>query len=321
MQEIISYLKDVAERGAASGTNNCYIVKDGNIYARNQSLQAGIPWPSKVSFTLNADAVDAALSRMKGDVKIKIERDAVIFKCGRLTTTIDRIHETPPVMPEIPRKGWKKSPPGLAAALKLAKPFLGDRSWQQAVRLYEDRVTAFSGHGGVDITVPGLGHVDMVMLTEKTINFIIAQGDPDEWVVDDLKCWIVRWDDGRWVRSQQLIEQMDERQIAGLFERAGTEAPVKLTDEWRGAVEDAEALSDTVVQVSAKGLRGKKANITTDIELDIDVGPDHASFWKGSLMRAMFDVADAWNPDAYRGKVPAYFCGKNARGMLAGFAG
>lgn len=319
MHEIIDFLKNAVERGNAAGINGCYVVQAGNIYARNMTIQAGIAWDTKAVFTVSADAVDAALSRMKGEVTLKVNSDNIVFKYGKLTSTIERIHETPPSMPDFPKKGWRKYPSGLGAALKLAKPFVGERIWQLGTRLYQDRVTAFSGHGGIDITVPGLAQEQPILLAQTAVNFIIAQGDPDEYVVDDLKCWCVRWDDGRWVRAQQLIGEMPENIIENIFKTVGTDAPVKLTDEWREAVEDAEALSDNTVMVTAKGLTGKRANITTEVAMKIDVPKEHTSYWKADLLKAMLDVADCWNPDSYRKQTPALFKGKNVRGVLAGY--
>lgn len=317
MHGIIEFLKDAAERGSHSGINNAYVVKNKNIYARNSILQAGIAWPSKAEFTLSADAVDAALARMKGEVGITVNRDTVVFKCGRLSSSIDRIHEEPAAMPVLPAKGWKPCPPGLGEAFRKAKPFLGDRSWQQGARILKDNITAFSGHGGIQVTVPGLAQKEPILLTEPVLNFIIAQGDPDEYVVDDLKCWCARWEDGRWVRAQQLIGNMDDDIIEGVFERAGKETPVSLSPEWREVLDDAEALSDNTIRLSSKGLQGKKANITTDVDITIKVSPEHESYWKSKLMSAMLDVATAWNPERYPD--PALFVGDGIRGVLAGF--
>lgn len=318
MHDIVDFLKDATVRGASAGIMGCYVARDGAIYSRTMMMQAGIEWPSKVGFTVMADALDGALSRMKnkGEVSLNIEKDFIVVKCGRLKSTIRRVHEEAPPLPNFENVNWQAAPRGLTSAVAAALPFMGDRIWQQSVRLFQDRVTAFSGAAGIDITLPGLGLERPYLLSEQVAKFMAQQGDPDE-IGPERNTICFRWNDGRWVRASLLDDTMPEDIITRIFDHAGTETPVAITKEWHEALDDAVALSDATVRLTAEGFQSVKENVTSDVALAIDVPTDHSSYWKGEVLLAVLKVATAWNPLAY--PAPAYFTGPNVRGVIAGY--
>lgn len=314
MHDIINYLKGAVNRVVGSGIESCYVVHDGAIYARCNGLQAGIEWPDSSSFTVPADALDAALARMKDVREMMIEDNAIIIKSGRIKSTIKRVHLPVPGIPEFPEQ-WTRSPPGLGAALDIAKDFVGDRVWTQGIRLMAGRVTAFSGKAGIDIEVPELNLPRPYLITQETAKFLVAQGDPDE-LAGERNAIGFRWLDGRWVRAQLLADEMPEDMIQRIFDNAGEETPVAVDQEWRESLADAAALSDGVVGLNASGLQGIKEAITTDVDLGADVDISHQSYWDSKLLGFVISRCSAWNPSAY--PEPALFKGPGFRGVIAG---
>lgn len=315
MHDVIAFLKDVVTRGPGSGIAGCYCVKDGSIYARNQRMQAGIEWDVGASFNVPADLLDLALARIKEVDEIKVEEDALIVRGGKLRTTIRRVHDEPQPPPE-PPDGWLPSSPGLAAALGKAKVFVGDRNWQQGVRLMEGRVTCFSPSAGIDINVPTLKLPKPCLLTQDVCAVLSAQGDADA-IAQEENAITFKWEDGRWLRAQYLYDEMPEKIVARLFDSAGSQAPCEVDDDFRKALADAAALSDGNVTISSRGIRGLKENFTADVEYDIDVSEEHNSFWKASVLAMGLEHAVAWNPEAWPN--PALFIGDNIRGLIAGY--
>ncbi len=317
MHEVVNFLKDAVQRGQGAGTAGCYVVRDGAIYARNMALQAGLPWPDQSRFTLPADALDAALSRMKEIDSITIEDDNVVLRSKRLRSTIKRIHEEPAPMPDFPPdEEWTPSPPGLARALQIASMFVGDRTWQVAVRLSAGAATAFGPQAGVMIEVPGLDVPRPFLLPKETAIYIASQGDPDELTVETNTA-IFRWEDGRWIRTTFINDEMPDGIIRKILDEAGDEAKIQINDDWREALADASALSDDTVQLSASGFTAIKENVRSDVDLEVDVGTDHLSKWRAKRLADVFQVATSWNPEAY--PQPALFLGEGLRGVVAGF--
>lgn len=314
LHEIIDFLKDAVTRGAGAGINGCYIVHNNHIHCRNISTQAGLPFDSKANFALPADAVDAALARMK-DVELIVQPDAVILKGGRMRSTIKRITDEAPPLPD-PIDYWIPSPPGLAAALNTAKGFCGDRIWQIGVRLMNGKVTAFSGKAGIDIDVEDLVIETPFLLLAPTAAYIAAQGDPDEMAVEPAAVNL-RWKDGRWVRCQFLADEMPEDQIESIFENAGETCSIKVTQEWRDAAADAEAMSDGTVKLTFEGLTGIRDNITSIAEFDTGLESTHSSFWNAKSLIEVLAVATEWQPQAY--PYPALFLGEGIRGVIQGW--
>lgn len=311
----INFLKDAVTRGAGAGVNGCYVVHDGHIHCRNISTQAGVPWDAGASFAIPADALDAALGRITEISNVEIGAETVVIKGGRMRSTIKLVHDEAPPIPD-PIDYWIPSPPGLAAALNTAKGFCGDRRWQIGVRLMNNKVTAFSGKAGIDIDVPDLVIEYPFLLIAPIAAYIGAQGDPDEMAVEP-SAVNFRWKDGRWVRCQFLADEMPEDQIESIFENAGETCSIEVTQEWRDAAADAEAMSDGTVKLTFEGLTGIRDNITSVAEFDTGLESTHSSSWNAKSLIQVLEVATAWQPQAY--PYPALFLGKGLRGVIQGW--
>lgn len=314
MHDVVAFLKDAVTRGPGAGAGGCYVVKDGNIYARSMMMQAGVAWDAGAEFTIPADALDAALARMKEITELKIEADAVIIKSGRLKSSIKRQFVEAVPIPDFPDV-WTRSPPGLSAALARAKPFIGERIWMTGVRLWDGRVTAV-GKALIDIDVPGLEIDRACLLSEGVVSFLAAQGDPDEMVREENSISF-RWEDGRWMRAQLIDDEMPEKHIVGILEKGGRSVPVDVTDEMREAVADMAALSDGIIELTDAGFRGMKENATVEAQIEVDVPEDHKSCWEVKSLGSVLKEARAWNPAAWPD--PARWEGDDCRGALVGY--
>lgn len=321
MHDAIAFLKDSVRRGPASvGCSDCYVSDGKTLRAVNDVLHAGVDWPSGAAFTLPAEAVDSFLSRCDEVTSIDVGETTVVLRSKRYRSTIHRRFEEPAPRPTLPDE-WNPVPPGLIDALKVAKRFTDDTStgarlWLTAVRLWNDRVTACSGKVAIDIELPGLPLDKPMLLGKAALDFLTAQGVPDEYGTDRATMSF-KWDDGRWARCQTVNAVMPEEIISKLFsERLGTEAPVPITAEWAQAHADAAALGDHSVGLSVTGFHAKKDGIDSEIALAVDVPTDHMSWWGTKDLGTVIEVASAWNPGSY--PEPALFVGEGFRGAIVG---
>ena len=315
MHDIINFLKGAVNRTAAGTVMGCYVVKNGSITARNESMQAGVEMGSEIEFNVPAEEFEAAIARMKTVQGLEFSGSEITVKGGRLKSTILCVDAEPPEVPALPDE-WLPSPPGLAAALKSAIPFLNDQGWSSGVRLMDGRITAIKNTCGIDISLPGMA-LPATLLTGECATFIGAQGDPTE-LCRQGNAVIFRWQDGRWLRVQTMSTEMPDM-VERILDDAGTDAPVEITAEFREAFADAAALSDGTVVIHPGGLRAVKGAAQNDIELDIAGLPTgHASRWHAKVLEAALPCASHWNPAA--SPKPAFFRGPNCRGVIVGIA-
>lgn len=321
MHNVVKFLRDAVSRGpATTGCGNCYVFDQTTARASNDALHAGVDWPSGATFTLPAEAVDSFLARCDEVKSIDVGETQVVLRSGRYRSTIDRRFEEPTPMPVLPDE-WYPVPAGFLEAIKVAKRFTDDTStgarlWLTSVRLWRDRVTACSGKVAIDISLPGLDLDKPKLLGKTALDFLTAQGIPDEYGMDRSTISF-RYDDGRWVRCQTVNAEMPEEIIQRLFsEKLGTEAPVVIDDNWRHAHADAAALGDHSVGLTITGFKAVKDSITSEISLAVDVSTDHASWWSTKDLGTVIEVASAWNPCNY--PEPALFVGEGFRGAIVG---
>ncbi len=322
MHEVVSFLKDAVKRGAgAMGTQDCYISSGDSLRAANDVMHAGLDWESGVGFAVPADAVDAFLARAKTIDNITLNENDIVLRSGRLRSRIRLRHDEPVPKPSFPDE-WIPVPDGFIEALKVAQGFIdpaatGSRLWQSAIRVWAGRVTACNGRILVDITVDGMFMEKPKLLGKPAVNFLISQGKPDEFGVDNSTVTF-RWDDGRWVRCQTVNTEMLEGNLAAIFDKVGTDAPVAIDDEWRNVFADAAALSDNTVGLMSDGFRAIRENIASDIALDTGLASGHESWWAAKDLAVILAVASAWNPGSYPN--PSYFMAPMTRGVIVGVA-
>lgn len=314
MHQIIDFLKGAVARDSTQAINGCYVIKEGSIYARNMMLQAGISMESAVSFIVPASEFDAALARMPEIQSLTVNADDVVVKCGRLKSTIKLYKSEAPPVPDMPDV-WTRSPPGLTNALRLALPFLGDRDWTEGIRLMSDRVTAACNNRGIDIKLPGLEFEEPVLIEKTVAGFLIAQGDPDEYV-PSANSVMFRWDDGRWAKAQLLNTVMPD--VDRIFNAGGSDTPVALSAEWRQAYDDIVGLGEGKFSMTRAGFKTQKGAADSEVEFPMEELPeDHASYWDSKVLDAMLTCATSWNPAAY--PAGALFVGDDLRGMVMGY--
>lgn len=319
MHEIIDYLKAVVDKTEFAGVYSCYVVRDDNIYARNVTMQAGLPMPSKVPFNIPAQEINRALGRMKNVDKLTIKDGKVIIKAGRLKVEIlvntDEAQGVP-VMPD----EFTRAPAGLANALALALPFKGDQGYSDSIQLRNGKVQAISGQRAIAVDLPGLQLEQSMMITKDVAEFIIANGDPDEYHQEE-RALVVRWEDGRWMRAQLLNYEAPDANVDKIFDNAGSEAPIAINAEWREVYDDAVALSPNgVICVTPKALLVQDiSDIKYTAQVDYTtpgLPKDHKTFWDHKFMEPIIKYADYWNPLAY--PAPALFVGKGFKGVVMG---
>jgi hypothetical protein len=317
MHDIISFLKAAVTRGDSPGVAGCYVVKGGVIYCRSMAMQAGVGMESAVDFNVPAGALDAALSRMKEIQSLTVDDGKVVIRSGRMSSTIRLNPEEPPGLPDMPKK-WTKTPVGFAQAVELAKAHIGEMGWSACVRIMDGRVTAFRNASGIDINVVGLKLKNENLITSEVADFLVAQGGSDEYAEQENSICF-RWDDGRWMRAQLYNAKMAEANIANIFENAGTLVPVEITQDMKAAYEDAAAMTDKIVMMTAEGFEGRRGEGESRnvIECKIKGVPkDHRSIWDTKYLDVVMAQAKAWNPLTW--PAPCYYEGPGFRGVVMG---
>lgn len=313
MHDIIAFLKKAVGRDSNSTIMGCYIVKDGSITANTVGLQAGIMMASTIEFNVPADELEAALARMPSVTGIGFDGRAVTLRGGRLKAVIDCVPDEPPMsaaMPEV----LQDVPEGFVEALKLANAFTADDGWSSSIRLKPDRVTAMNNRSGIDIVLPGLAVPSPVLLPKNAVEFLIAQTAPAQFHCDGNSI-MFRWPDGRWVKTQ-LYDASIPSVMDTVFDALDGTADVEINDEWRGAFEDAAALSDGTIMLTPTHLRGIKGAGTNDAEIATALPEGHVSYWFAKTLEAVIGAATHWCPTAY--PKPALFTGTNVRGLVMG---
>lgn len=316
MHEIINFLKNAVDRSEMPGVNGCYIIRNGSIYSRNMSIQAGVAMESAIEFNVPAPALDAALSRMKEIDSLTVDDGVVTIKAGRLKSAIRLNPDEPHMLPDMPTE-WRRTPPQFAAALAAAREHIGTDGWQICVRMMENRITAFRSASGIDIAVPGLEMLSPALLIPDVVDFLVAQGGSDEYAEQD-SAMCFRWEDGRWMRAQLYASAMPEANLVKIFDNAGTEIPVEITNEFREAYADAAAMTDSVVMMTPKGFMGRTGDVANNqVEYKIKGLPkDHQSYWDKRILDPVIARAVAWNPNTW--PQPCYFEAPDVRGVVMG---
>lgn len=262
-----------------------------------------------------AEELNAALKRMKDISSLTINENNIVIKSGRLTSTIKSSDYPVEDLEKIPTN-WLPFPPGLIEALKLVKPFVGDRPGTDGIRLMEDRVTGTSGSALLDVKVKGFAFEGQVLMPVETAEFLIIKGAPNEYAQEE-RFIFFRWEDGRIVRTRLIDNKFPHELVEKIHDTAGTKAPIKITQEWIEAGDDVEALCDEVFLLDPSGFKGFKGAATYEMAIDTGLPKNHSSSWSIKYLKPVLACAEAWNPMSYPG--PTFFKGKNLRGVVMGY--
>lgn len=319
--ETIAFLRGAIGRGKTPGIFGCYSVAGGTIYARDTRMTAGAAWPEHRNyFNAPADELEAALDRMSS---ISEAQPALIFdpstniltaKLSRIRSAIQCIEGEPPDCPILNDLPWLPVPDGFNDAIKLAAQFNdkdGSR-WTSGIRLMDNRVTAISNRSGVDITLDDMDMTPACVITPECAAFIDAVDPADEYASIEGAMWL-RWNDGRWLRAQLMVGEFPEA-VERIFNDAGIDAPVEITQAWREAYEDAAALAEGFVTVQRERMHCGKGAARVDVEAFMDVPEGKGASWEVKLLSPVIAAATHWNPGA--APLAALFIGESIRGVI-----
>ena len=310
MHEIIDFLKSAVTTGDGAGVLGCYMFKSGSIYAQNMVMQAGVTLESALEFNVPAREFNAALSRMQTVQSLTYSGDEVTLKSGRVKSSIRCVADEAPPISAFPET-WLPFPAAAIPAIKIARQFIGTQNWQVAIRLMDEKVTAFSSKSGIEISVPGL-KLGSTMITDECAQFLVAQGAPDEYSANENSI-MFRWLNGRWVRMNLVIGTMPP--VEPIFDAAGIETPIAFSDEWRSGFSDAASLSDDALILGKSGFIGNRGAAISTVELSTE-GLEIESRWPAAVLGPVVACATHWNPNNY--PKPCPFIGPNLRGVVLG---
>lgn len=311
LREAIKFLKEVVDRKGAGGRPAVYTFHDGWVHARGPAIAGAYPVPHILgTFGLAANDLDSAIFRMKEEPAVSPGDGAMVLKSGRLKSSIE-LFEVPE--PEVVTRSSNATipvPAKLITAIEKSLPFAShEGTWQRGVELRSGLVRTISNVHGCRVEVPGLEVDGAIVLTDDVAKFIVGRDElPVEWTLgaDSISLF---WLNGAWARCQLSVHSWPEV-VDTAFLTADEECPLLVTDEWREALADLQALGDEYVDVGSLGMTGKSAHATHEVEFA--TGASKPSRWKMDGLANVLKVAEAWNPDAER----AAFRGDGLRGMI-----
>lgn len=317
MHDQIAFLKRAVQRGDTMGVLNCYVIRSGQVTARDSSLQAGLPFPALISddFNVPASELEAILGRLKSDVEMSHSDGIVTVRGKRVKAEIRCVDDEPPMM-TMPGGGWKPVPPGLREAFATVIPFITDKESNFGVRIMNDRVTVIGNRAGIDVTVAGLSATESC-LSLQCVEFVMSQSDSPSEYHQTEGAVAFRWPGDRWVRSQTLTKPFPST-VDRVLASAGNETPVEITDEWREAWDDASSLGDDVIEMRPTMLVAVRATSRVEVTCETQGVPDE-SFWSTISLNPVIKVATHWNPASW--PKPAAFKGPNFRGIVTTVSG
>lgn len=313
----LEFLKKALNRSPNGGVFSCYHIGDGRISAQNEFMQASTPFDSADKFSVAGDELEAAFSRISNEPRIEYKENKLVVQAGRIRASIPCVSGEPPPMFQQETE-WKSLSSPLTSSLKKALPFLigTGTGWTTGIRLMTGRITTLNNRSGVDIALPDW-ESPPVLITKEASEFLISQDQPDEYAVLDGAVRF-RWEDGGCAQIQ-LIDQQMPASIEQIFAKAGQNAPVEITPEWREAFKDAEAVADGTIEVCKNFIRVTRGASKVTVDAEIDVDTSHVSFWEAKVLVPMLACATHWNPLDY--PKPCLFQGPGLYGVVLGVKG
>lgn len=312
----IAFLRGAVARNLHGSAPSLYTFHGGWVHAWGAAsvAMAAHPCPLQGTFALDADTLDAALKRMRGEPVISAgENSTLVFKSGRLRSELDVLYADPVDPPA--EVAWEPVPDGLLDAVTLAADFVApagdDRAWMTGI-LLSDRVRALNGRSGVEVEVAGLD-VPPVIIPPDTAKYLASLGAPSQWVPRGGTTLYFRWPNGAFVRHRTIDAEWPDVAFRAM-DSAGDDAPVAIDDELREAIADVAALGDGSIILRPEGLTARR--VGSKVAVDIECGVTRQTEWAQDVLAPVMRIADRWNPDAEGGT--ARFLGKNLRGLVAG---
>ncbi len=319
LKEAVPFLKGAVARSMPGGAASRYIVNDGWLYAQSPAILAAFPVPHMLGlYALAADDLEGALARMTDEPTLEAGDGTLIFRSGRLRSTIQLMETEPPatlaadVDGEGDNAGWEALPDGFAAALETALPFASkDGTWQRGIRIETGRIVAINNRCSVEVSVPALMLAEPSILASEAVEYLGKLDEPARWrPAADHAVFV--WPSTAWVRVQALAADWPDI-VDKVLNSAGDEAPIALSDEWHAAFADAAALGDGNLAISPSGILARSQHAEHDAAFA--TGCERQTFWSLEALKPVFAVASAWHPDA---QGAARFIGPGLRGCVVG---
>lgn len=317
MKKELEFLKAAAGHFPQVSILNCYVIHDGYMYCGNGAIAAGIPYQSSADFNIPTEELEVAVARMKGDPVLERRATAngstAVLRNGRLRSTILCLDDDPPAQPDL-TEDFEPVPPDFCRALELALPFVSkEGTWQTGIYVSGPRVVAINGRSGIEFLMEE-GDFPTLLLTQDCAKFV-AEHKPDEYQASDNNI-VFRWEDGRWLRAQFLAYEMPKTIVDSVFNKAGTDAPIAISSEWREAYDDISAIAADIVELQTDRMIGRRNASVTEVAIKSGVPAGHVSTWKPEVLDPVVAIATHWNPMAH--PQPALFKGEGFRGVVLG---
>jgi hypothetical protein len=321
--DAIPFLKGAVQRAMPGGMPARYVFHGGRAYAQSPAILASYPLPHLGgTFALAADELEGALSRMPGEPTVGGEDGRMVLRSGRLVSRLDLLACDPPEGDVDPTLNWEPTPPGLFAALKVAQGFVAkEGTWQRSVRLRDGFVTALNNRSACEVTVPGLEVLEEMALVDDCVGYLVKlAAAPAKWYKASGGAALFLWPtdldaESAWVRCQLAAVPWPDDIFERIMEKAGAEAPVAMTEDWRDSYEDIAALGDGTCEVRPGGLHGRSPHgeHTAEFDTGVAVGAKFAI----DALKAVVACASAWNPNPIE---PSLFVNADGtiRGCIAG---
>lgn len=317
LQEARAFLHRAVARSTSNGQPAQYVVHAGVMYAQSAAVLAGYPVPHmRGTFGLAASELDAALTRMKDEPMVEPAEGALALKCGRLKSTIDLFAAEPPAGMLEDDLAWIEPPTSLVKAITTVLPFVSSEgTWQRSVELKPGLVRAVSAQHACLVEVDGLKVDGPLALTDDAATYLSELSiEPDGWVRLDSALGF-KWPSGAWARCQLSAREWPTV-VENVFERSTADCPVLVTDEWREAFADCNALGEGVVDLSPDKMVARSPHGIH--EQQFRLGVTRETRWALKTLANVLAVAQAWDPDASGG--PAAFRGAALRGVAMGMS-
>lgn len=320
MHDIIKFVAGAVSRVSSPGVQGCIIARHGSIYAHDGKLYAGVTADlGGIEFAVPAVELEAALARIKTVQDLTIDNNKLIVRGGRLKASIDFDTGTPAKLPAMP-EAWNPYPTALSVALKLALGFTSSRAnWTQGIWLSAGRLVAVEGRIGISIAIPDLA-LESALLSPATAEFLASQAVAPSEIAGGDNYLYFRWADGRWARTQLLNYPVPTGTVDGIFAQSrDIEEPfIAITSEWREALEDAIAMSDKKLILSAQGFRLARTGSRSEVNFETGLPAEHKSGYSSEHLKQVFTAATSWAPTRYPAAIP--FRGKDIEGLILGMA-
>lgn len=302
---------------------NHYLFEPGWVLASDGRMVAAAPTGEDLSCLVPGPELEAVLGRFPEDVALTCEEVAtegglaktwLRLRAGRLNGKIETLPVTQ-VSFYRPDGDWQVPPPGLFAALKLARPFIAEQAvqpWALCACLRNGGVVATNNMSIITADCPGLEVEGEVLLPSWAVDFVLSYKDDIVGVMWNKNYAAFRWSDGAWFRTQ-LVEGVFPPQIGAILANP-ERAVVPIEKDWLRTYNDVAALSEGVVRIAANemvGGRGKaevRAEVESTVEKEVLFNP--------KFLNAPLNMASHWAPDIWPAPVP--FRGEGFSGVVVG---